>query len=80
MWPFSRCGRYHHADPVLVAIGVEIRGDPQLNDLRPCVRFYLECRRCGATADKPREAGKFYCAPDRVILDGLVWDEQREGH
>lgn len=75
MWPFSRCNRYRHADPVVVGLGVEIRGDVRLNDLRPYVRFYLECRRCGAMGDKLRETGKFYSVPSDLILNGLMWDE-----
>jgi hypothetical protein len=78
MWPFSRCNRYRHAAPRVVGLGVEIRGDIRLNDLKPYVRFYLECKRCGATGDKLREAVKTYHKPDDLILDGLIWDEPGE--
>lgn len=74
MFSFFRCNRYRHTTPRVVAINTEIRGDPLLNNVRPYVRFYLECKRCGATGTKLREAGKTYHTPEGLILDGLVWD------
>jgi hypothetical protein len=76
MWPFSRCSRYRHADPVVVGLGAEIRGDIRMNSLKPWVRFYLECRRCGATAERLREAVQTYHTLDDLVLNGLDWDEE----
>jgi hypothetical protein len=73
-WPFA-CRRQQHRAPRVVALGVEIRGDPHLNDLKPYVRFYLECQKCGAKGDKLRETGKTFTTPEHLILTPAYWDE-----
>ncbi len=75
MWPFAHCTRERHAAPRVMALGVEIRGDVQLNNLKPYVRFYLRCKRCGATGDKLRESGKTEITLDGLILSSVVWDK-----
>jgi hypothetical protein len=68
------CTRERHREPRVVALGVEIRGDARLNNLRPYVRFYLECQKCGMTADRLREAGKTMVTPDNLILT-TIWEQ-----
>ena len=75
MLSLFRCTRERHRAPRVVALGVEIRGDPQLNNLRPYVRFYLKCRKCGMTAWRLREAGKTEITLDGLVLENLIWEE-----
>ncbi len=77
MWPFS-CTRERHRAPRVVALGVEIRGDPLLNNLRPYVRFYLECKQCGAEGERLRETGKTAVTPNDLIVSNLVWEEAED--
>lgn len=74
-WLFG-CTQERHRAPRVVGLGVEIRGDARLNDLKPYVRFYLECTKCGMTGDRLREAGTTLHTPDGLILDGAYWQER----
>lgn len=74
-WPFG-CTREQHRSPRVVGLGVEIRGDVRRNDLKPYVRFYLECRACGMKGDKLREAGVTFHSLDGLILDTAYWRER----
>jgi hypothetical protein len=74
VWPFV-CRADRHLAPRVVALGVEIRGEPQLNNLRPYVRFYLECKKCGREATRLRETGKTWTTLHGLILDGVIWEE-----
>lgn len=76
-WPFA-CSRERHRDPRVVGLGVEIRGEVALNNLRPYVRFYFECKKCGATGDRLREAGKMAHTLDDLTLP-FVWEERESG-
>lgn len=69
------CTQDRHRAPRVVALGVEIRGDPCLNNLRPYVRFYLECQKCGMTANTLREAGKTWTTPDGLISSTAIWEQ-----
>lgn len=75
LWPFA-CTQERHRSPRVVGLGVEIRGDVRLNNLKPYVRFYLECQKCGRTSDRLREAGKTFHTPDGLIVDGAFWEER----
>lgn len=71
------CTRDRHRAPRVVALGVEIRGDVRLNGLKPYVRFYLECQKCGMTANTLREAGKTFATPDNLISRTALWEQPR---
>ncbi len=70
------CNQERHAAVRVVALSVELWGDPMLNQVRPYVRFYLECKRCGATGTRLRETGKAYHRPQDLIVDGVYWEDQ----
>ena len=74
IWPF-RCTRERHREVRVMGLDVEIRGDVRMNDRKPYVRFYLECRACGMTADKLREAGMTAITLDGLVLNGVIWEE-----
>ena len=85
MFGWLPCRKDDHRDWRVVGLGVEIRGS-DLNNMKPYVRFYIECVRCGATGDRLREAGKHWVRP-RDLLDPVIWDndarrragQEREG-
>lgn len=70
-----RCRPYRHVDPCVVGVGVEMRGEVQLNNVRPCVRFYVKCRKCGLVGDRLRDVGKAAYRPDDLVMP-VWWDTE----